>query len=207
MSAREDSPIRRWLRRFTLGSGPLKRRSDRVEVVGRLVVVLSFLAAPPLAVVAATATTTHLEAVAAAEAAERSRTQAVLLEDGPSPAISGATLGGYSNESVATVPVRAAWPGPGGSTRTGHVQVRPGTPAGTAVPVWVDPGGDLTRAPFDRQTIQASAAAMGALPLIGVPLATWTLYAVLCVVLEGQRERRWARDWAAVEPDWNSRSR
>ena len=43
------------------------------------------------------------------------------------------------------------------------------------------------------------------LPLIGVPLATWTLYVVLCVGLDARRDRRWEQDWAAVEPDWHSR--
>jgi hypothetical protein len=73
------------------------------------------------------------------------------------------------------------------------------------VRVWVDHEGTLTRAPLDRAGIPSSAAAMGVLPLIGVPLATWTLYSVLCCALDAHRERRWAQDWATVEPDWNSR--
>jgi hypothetical protein len=85
------------------------------------------------------------------------------------------------------------------------VLVRPGTPVGTALPAWVDRDGDLTRPPLDRTGIPSSAAAMGALWLVGVPLMTWTLYAVLCSILNAHRERRWAQDWAAVEPDWHSR--
>jgi hypothetical protein len=46
---------------------------------------------------------------------------------------------------------------------------------------------------------------MGALPLFGVPLMAWTLYAVLSFFLDVRRERRWERDWATVEPEWNSR--
>src|SRR3712207_2320343 len=56
MTVERDTLARRSLRRFTLGSGPLKRRSDRVQVAGRIVVVLSFLLAPLLAVVVSTAT-------------------------------------------------------------------------------------------------------------------------------------------------------
>jgi len=59
---------------FILGSGPLERASDRVEVAGRIVVVLSLLVAPALAVVA----TGHLHAVAAEAAAERTLVHAVL---------------------------------------------------------------------------------------------------------------------------------
>jgi hypothetical protein len=46
---------------------------------------------------------------------------------------------------------------------------------------------------------------VGALPMIGLPVVVWLLYALLCAVLNAHRERRWAEDWAAVEPKWNSR--
>jgi hypothetical protein len=203
MTAPKDGLIRRSMRRFTLGSGPLKRRSDRAQVIGRLVVVLSFLVAPPLAVAAATATTVHLQAVAAAEAAERSRTRAVLLEDATARRRMATDYSGGSPSMA--VPVQAVWPVPGGTSREGTVRVRPGLPVGTAVPVWVDREGYLTRPPLDRSGIPTRAATMGALPLFGVPLATWTLYAILRFALDTHRERRWAEDWAAVEPDWNSR--
>jgi hypothetical protein len=164
--------------------------------------VLSFLLAPPLAVAATNAATTHLQAMADAEAADRSRTSAVLLEDAPPPE-RGST--GYGEYTVASVPVRVVWSVPGGTSREGTVLVRPSTPAGTAVPVWVDREGNLTRAPLDPDDIPSSAAMLGVAPLIGLPLATWTLYAVLSFTLDARRERRWERDWAAVEPDWHSR--
>jgi hypothetical protein len=202
MTAPKDTLIRRALRRFVLGSGPLKRRSDRLQAIGRFAVVLSFLVAPPLAVAAATATMVHLQSVAAAEEAERSLVRAVMLEDAPSPA---GTSSAHGDPSVTRVPVTAVWSVPGGTPREGTVLVEPGTPVGTTLPAWVDREGNLTRAPLDRAGIPASAAAMGALPLIGVPLVTWTLYAFLCVALDAHRARRWAEDWAAVEPEWNSR--
>jgi len=202
MTALQDRVIRRSLRRFMLGSGPLKRRSDRLQVIGRIVVAVSLLLAPPLAVMATTTTTTHLEAVADAEAAERTRVRAVLLED--APAIPH-TSGDYSSYSDDRVHARAVWPLPDGTSRAGDVLTAPLTPAGTAVRVWVDRAGDVVRAPLDPTGIPTSAMVMGALPLFGVPLAAWTLYAVLCVLLDAHRERRWERDWATVEPDWNSR--
>jgi hypothetical protein len=202
MTAPHNSPVRRSLRRFTLGSGPLKRRSDRLQVVGRFVVVLSFLLAPPLAVAAATATTSHLQEVADAEHAARSPTSAVLLEEAGDPVTDGTDSGGYS---VARVQARAEWAVPGGGSREGIVLAPPRTAAGTVVPVWVDGEGNLTRAPFDRAAIPMSAYVMGALPLVGMPLAAWTVYAVLCFALNASRERKWERDWAAVEPDWHSK--
>jgi hypothetical protein len=202
MSAPKDTLIRRSLRRFTLGSGPLKRRSDRIQAIGRFLVALSFLVAPPLAVATVTATTAHLQSVADAEAGERSSTRAVLLEDAGPP---HRDISGEGSPSVVSVQARAMWTGPDGTEREGIVLVPPRTQLGTAVPVWVDREGNLTRAPLDRAEIPDSAYVVGALPLLGVPLVTWTLYAVLCFTLDARRERRWEQEWAAVEPDWNSR--
>jgi hypothetical protein len=169
-------------------------------MAGRLVVVLALLAAPPLAVAATTVTTAQLEALAEEEAAERSRVDAVLLEDAPEAAGSG-----YGGQEPVKVPARAVWPVPGGAERQGVVLVRPHTAAGTAVPVWVNRDGNVTSAPLDRSRTDSSAMTIGAVVLLGVPLATWTLYAVLCTALDAHRERRWAQGWAAVEPDWVSR--
>jgi hypothetical protein len=206
MSASRDTLVRRSLRRFLLGSGPLKRRSDRLEAVGRFVVVVSFLAAPPLAVAAMTATTAHLQTVAAVQAAERSRAHAVLVQDAPlpSPAEASTAANGFA---VTPVRAHARWTVPGGTRRDGTVLVDPGTPAGKELTVWVDREGDITEAPLDGAGVAASAASMAALPLVGLPLLAWTCHGCFCFVLNVRRERRWAQDWAAVEPQWNSRFR
>ncbi|MGY1643589.1 hypothetical protein ACI782_20985 [Geodermatophilus sp. SYSU D00703] len=203
MSTPTDTALRRSVRWFTLGSGPLKRGSDRLQVAGRLVVVLALLVAPPLAVAASAVTTGQLEALAAEEAAERTHVDAVLLEDAPeAPQAAGA---GYGGEDPVTVPAPAVWPVPGGTERQGVVLVRPGVTAGTTVPVWVHRDGHITRAPMDRSRIDSSAMSIGAVFFFGIPLATWTLYALLCAALDAHRDRRWARGWAAVEPDWATR--
>jgi hypothetical protein len=203
MAGSKHSATRGWLRRFTLGSGPLKRGSDRVQVMGRVVLALSFVLAPPLAVAAATAATAHYEAIAATQRAERVRTSAVLQEDAPTATHPS---GGAGDDSLPThVLARASWTVPGGTVRTGLLPVEPRTAAGTAVRVWVSRDGDLTGAPLDRSSITGTAATMGALPLIGIPAVTWALYAALCAALDARRQRRWTQDWAAVEPEWNSR--
>lgn len=202
MASLEDGGYRRLRRAFTLGSGPLKRRSDRIQVFGRVVVVLSFFLAPLLAVAVVNSTTTRLEAVAATEAAELTLTEAVLLEDAPRPP---RATGDFGDSSLPTVKARAMWSVPGGITREGLVRVEPRAPAGTAVPVWVDRDGDLSAAPLDRADIAGTGAAMGAAVLVAVPMAAWGLYALLCLVLDRARSRRWERDWAAVAPEWKSR--
>jgi hypothetical protein len=205
MSASEPGAIRRSLRRFTLGRGPLKRRSDRLQVLGRVLVVLAFLVAPPIAVAMTNATTGHLQRIAAEEATQRSQVRAVLLEDARRPDRSQSDYGDYGSSPDRPVQAPVVWTAPDGTSREGTVPVPPRTPAGASVPVWVDRDGDLTRAPLDPAGIAGTAAAYGLLPLIGVPLAAWTLYAVLCCALDAQRERRWGQDWAEVEPVWNSR--
>jgi hypothetical protein len=206
MTASRDGLVRRSLRRFVLGSGPLKRRSDRLETVSRFVVLVSFLAAPPLAVATMTATTAHLQSVAAVEATERSHVHAVLLHDAPppTPAEASTAANGYS---IMPVRAHAQWTAPGGSRRDGTVLVEPGTPAGRELTVWVDREGDITSAPLDPAAISASAATTAALTLVGLPLLVWTCHVCLCFVLNARREHRWAQDWAAVEPEWNSRFR
>jgi hypothetical protein len=181
-----------------MGTGPLKRRSDRAQMIGRLVVVLSFVVAPLLAVVAATATTTHLEGIAAEQAADRHRGSAVLLEDAPA----ASTRAGYEDGFSSDVPVHAAWSLPDGTTRDDVVLAKAGTPLGTAVPVWLDDDGNRTVAPLDRAGIPGTALTMAALPLVGLPIVTWTLYAVLCSTLDSSRERRWEQEWVTVEREW-----
>ena len=201
MTAQKNTLIRLALRRFTLGSGPLKRRSDRLQSMGRVVVVLSFFMAPLIAVGVGNSATAHLQSVATVEAADRTLVRAVLQEDAPPLRATG-----EGSDSLTRVHAQAEWSLPGGLPQEGPVLTRPGAPAGTVVPVWVDSEGNVTRAPLDRADIPTSAAAVAALPLIGVPAVTWTLYAFLCIALNNHRERRWEEDWAEVEPKWNSRS-
>jgi hypothetical protein len=201
MTAPRHGRFRRAVRGFTLGTGPLKRRSDRLQMVARLVVVLAVATAPALAVAAATATTANLESVAATEAADRHASRALLLRD--APAQTDREHAEYP--PVVTVATTGQWITPDGAVHVGPVRVRPGTRAGTSVPVWVGGDGDLTSAPLRRQSIQGSAMAMGALVLGGEPVAVWTLYFFLCFALDARRERDWEKGWAAVEPVWGTR--
>jgi hypothetical protein len=189
--------LRRAIRRFTLGSGPLKRRSDRVQLVARVLVVLAFVAAPPAAVVVAAVTTGDLEAVAATQAADRHQTRAVVLQDAPAPDSRAS-----DDVSLGAVPAQAGWTTPRGIARVGTALVRPGTRVGQTLTVWQDGDGNLTRPPRDRDDIPGSAMAVAAIPLLGLPLLAWTLYAAVCSVLEGHRDRRWTAEWAVVEPVW-----
>ena len=200
MTTPRHGRFRRAVRGFTLGSGPLKRRSDRLQMIARVVVVLAVAASPALAVAAATSTTANLESVATSEAADRHQGRALVLADAPED-----TDGRAEYPPVLTVTTTGQWTTPDGTVREGQVKVPPGTRAGTSVPVWVGSDGDLTIAPLPRQNIEGSAMAMGALVLGGVPIAVWTFYFFLCFALDARRERDWEKGWATVEPVWGTR--
>jgi hypothetical protein len=189
--------LRRALRRFTLGSGPLKRPSDRIQVLGRVLVALSVLAAVPLAFLAAAITRGSLESTAAAQAADRHAARAVVLADTRAP---DPTAGG----ALEVVRTEVRWPGARGVVRRGQLLLSAGTRAGTAIPVWVDRGGNLTIAPVDAQTIGRTSFAAGVAVLLAVPLVGWGLHALLCAVLDAHRRRRWTQGWARVEREWSS---
>jgi hypothetical protein len=199
VSREARTTLRQALRQFLLGSGSLKRGSDRVQMMGRVVVVLSFLVSGPVAVAAATATTHRMEAVAAAQAAERSQVPATVLED-------AALAPGWGATDAAppeVVFVQASWSA-GGQLQEGKAPVAVGTRAGAVVSIWVGGNGVPTRAPLDRDAVSRSVMTASAMALIGVPVAGFCLYAMLCVALDAHRTRRWEQEWGAVEPRWSS---
>jgi len=97
------------LRRFTLGSGPLKRTSDRLQFLARVLLVVSLVTAIPVSLAVATAAYTQARTQALAQAADRHRVTARLLDAVPAPA-------GEAQNSMS--PVRkwatAVWTDPAG---------------------------------------------------------------------------------------------
>jgi hypothetical protein len=179
------------LRRFTLGSGPLKRTSDRLQFLSRLVLLLAVLVVVPLSAVVGSSVSGHLHAVARQQAAVRTSVPATLLFDA-------------ATGDRATTPTTAAWAGADGVPRTGAVPAPAGARAGSVVRVWVDTAGTLTTAPLGDGDIAAdtiAAVVLGpgsALALLGLA------HVVLVTVLDRRRARRWAEGWAAVEPLWTA---
>lgn len=189
---------RRW---FLLGSGPLKRTSDRLQLAGRVIVVLSLLAAVPLAVLAAGLTRTRLGAEAGAQAATRHQVRAVVLADAGSAPSAGAD----SSATVSVVQVEVGWRAAGGAVRRASLLVPGGTTAGTTVSLWVDRAGHVTTAPLDAGDIGNNSVAVAVAVTAGVPMLVWGSYCGLCVVLDVRRHRRWGREWARVEREWRAR--
>jgi hypothetical protein len=175
-------------------------------MAGRLLVLLSLLAAVPLAVVVAGIVRSRLEASAAAQAAASQETSAVVLEDTSledtalDPPYAGGESAGFS-----VVRAEVNWHGPRGVVRNGTLMVQAGTVAGTRVPVWIDRSGYLTNAPLDPATISDDAVLMGLAVAAGVPGTVWGLHCGLCAGLDAHRARRCGQDWARVEREWRAR--
>jgi hypothetical protein len=193
----DSPPSRTLLRRFTLGSGPLKRGCDRVEVAVRVAVLCLLLLAAPAGLVAGNVTAGSLHASTAARTAALHREPAVLLADAP-PA---------EGSTRSTVPTRATWAAPDGSGRTGTVAAPRGAHAGSAVGIWVDDAGTPVPAPATGPQITAQGALAGVLTALALLIAAGS--AQLCAGwwLARHRASRWAAAWATVEPLWASRLR
>jgi hypothetical protein len=186
---------RTW-RRFSLGSGPLKRGTDRVQALSRVLLLVIVLAAIPVALCTASTSRGHLIGAAAAQARSRHQVQAVLLQDAVSSTASYESAPYYA-------PVR--WTtAAGGGARVDTLPVPPGARAGTSVPVWVDAAGNLTAAPLGERDIRREARLIGIGSGIGLVLAGWVLHALVCQGLARRRDRQWTAGWSAVEPLWTA---
>ena len=184
--------------RFMLGSGPLKRSTDRIQVLARVLLVLTVLMAVPIALAVATATGSSIRSVADAEAASRHQVSATLVEDAVAPPMSDA------EHAVMSARVDATWSGATG-IRRGAVRAPAAAKAGSTVDIWVDDSGALTTAPMDGsqvvgQTILASLATFA-----GISAAAGLGYVTIYRLLERGRMRRWGHDWSVVEPVWSGK--
>jgi hypothetical protein len=186
----------RALRRFTLGSGPLRRGSDRIEFLSRLLVLVVVVLSVPVALAVGTVVRSDLASDAAREAVELHLVSAVATADAASP-----TDAVLARSSV----VPARWTAPDGSVVDGEVPAPVGTRADDAVPVWTTRAGVPTDAPMSSVDVTITALVVAVLGWSGTVALTALAHAALCGVLGLHRDRRWTREWAAVEPTWTRR--
>ena len=183
------------LRRFSLGSGPLKRGSDRLQFLARILLACSLLLSIPIALAVATATHSQARLEAAAQAAERHRGSARLLDDAP------LTRAG-SDDLLVTSQAEAVWTGPAGADEKGILTVPAGTKAGSTVPIWLDQHGHRMPRPLSDSDIMGRSVSHAVVTLLLLSLLEVGAYASLRQALDRSRSRRWAAEWASVEPRW-----
>jgi hypothetical protein len=184
----------RLFRRFMLGSGPLKRGSDRVQVAARLLLLTLLLLAAPIAMAVATVTGSQTRSLANSQAADRRQVDATLVADAP-PA-------GDGDHAGAETAVPVVWTAPSGTQREGIANVRAQAKSGDTVTIWVDGAGNVAVRPLDTAAVVARAIAFGVATFLGLSTLATAGYIGVRRLLDRNRLRRWAADWAAVEPVW-----
>jgi hypothetical protein len=185
-------------RRFTLGSGPLKRRSDRLEFLARVVLVGALLAAVVVALAVARTTYVHARAEAAVEAADRHRVTAHLVADAPMPATE-------TGDTPDMEQAAAVWTDTAGIQRPVTVSVLAGARAGSATSVWIDDQGRTTPRPLTEGDVTGRSVGQGLGTVVGLAMLLFGAYGFVLLLLDRSRSRRWAADWEVVEPVWMGR--
>jgi hypothetical protein len=176
-----------------LGSGPLKRASDRIQVLARVLLVALVLGAVPVALAVATAAGSSTRSVADAQSASRHRVTATLVEDAAPPAA----------DTDRATPVAATWTDLHGRARKEIIRGPAGAKTGSTVTIWIDDSGDVTVPPLDDSDVVDQAVLSGVSTFLGISAAAVLGYISLRHALERSRMRRWAADWAVVEPVWS----
>ncbi|NEK56263.1 hypothetical protein GCU56_00040 [Geodermatophilus sabuli] len=196
MASDVPGPARSMTRRFTLGRGPLRRGSDRVQVASRVLLLLVVLLSVPVALTVGTVVRGDLLATAEREAGERSPTQAVATEDASAS---------YGTGAAARAVVAARWTAPDGTEVEGDVRGPAGTRPGDVVEIWVTADGRSVDPPMSGRQATLSAVVLATVGWFGALAAAGGGHAAVCWLLDRHRDREWTRGWAAVEPTWTRR--
>jgi hypothetical protein len=180
-------------------SGRLDDAPDHAERVARflLSIVIATVLAIALAVAAATYSQRH--AAATAQATERHLAVARLLADVPMP----------TEDAVARPPLErgtAVWHDGTGAAHLMPVLAPAGAPAGFAVPVWFDRHGTVTPPPLSGGDVLQQTVGQGVLTFCCLALVAICGYRLFRALLARRPSRRWASEWAVVEPMWTRRA-
>jgi hypothetical protein len=163
-------------------------------------VVLLLTLAVPVGLAVGTAVYTQGRADAAVQAASRHRTTAQLLDAPATPPPSAA-------DGAAQPPARArvTWAVPSGGTRQSVVDVPDGARANSAIWIWVDEGGALTRAPLTSGDAVREGFALGIFAFLAFTVVTVLSYESVRLLLDRSRARSWAVEWGVIEPVWTGK--
>ncbi|AVV45894.1 hypothetical protein PYK79_22730 [Streptomyces sp. ID05-04B] len=177
------------------GADSLRRTSDRVEHwFRRFLTVVLLVGLPTASVSAGLASYEASMRTVRAQAAERHQVTARLAS----------TVGG---DEWAKRPAQVRWTDADGTTRTGSALVKPGTPKGTTVRIWVDRNGTVTTEPTTTLNAIAAGWLIGGMTAFGVAAGTQAARAGMRRALDRRRYAQWDAEWNLVEPFWSARFR
>jgi hypothetical protein len=185
----------RWL---GFDGNPLRRGTDRIEAILRLVLIILLVAVIPAAAIAAGRWADH-QALhrAQLERAMDHLVTAVLLENAPASGMPDP----YT--SVQTAWVRARWQPPGQPPRAGEVLAVAGARQGSTVRTWIDRSGAVTAPPADHRVIVGY---VFLAVMVTCQLSWLVLLAAVLLVrraLDRRRLNAWEAEWRAAGPHWS----
>jgi hypothetical protein len=185
---------RAWLaRRLGLDGNELRRTSDRIEAWLLLALIVAFI---PLAVLTTGAVVRSVDHYGA-----RELRSGIPLRQVTAVLLPGVPAAGASPTGSAWSWEPARWTADG-LTHTGNVPVAPGTPAGMAIPIWVNPAGQAELPPLTAAQVKARAALAAVATPPVVALWLWLVWRGLRWRLDRHRLASWARAWSQVESQW-----
>jgi len=175
-------------------AGLPRRVTDRVEDAVAWALLACALFVVAVGVVTGIAVYAASVQRASAEAAERTPTTAVLVQDVPNVPV--------TNPTVGRMPAAATWRDADGVVHTGVVDAGVGLVAGAEVPVWLDRSGAVVPAPMSA--LDAEAVGFGAgvvVVLTGGAVLAW-IWWVVRRAAAARNAATWEREWAQVGPAW-----
>jgi hypothetical protein len=177
---------------------PLRRRTDRIEAVIRLAILVMFLTAVPAATLAAGREADHLALRQAhAQQAADHKVTAVLLQAAPTTGVPDP----YT--SVQLTLVLARWQPPGQPSRTGQVLAPAGARAGSTVTVWIDGSGAVTGPPPDHRMIAGDVCIAALVTCLVTSLLVLGSSTLARHALDRRRLRAWDAEWRVTGPRWS----
>jgi hypothetical protein len=111
-----------------------------------------------------------------------------------------ASTGGYTVSSL--VPAPARWTTPAGTTRTGDIQVLPGSVRGNAVKIWTDPAGAVTSPPATAEQAAGQGTFAAIMAVVLTLVTCCSAAGITRMILNRRRLAAWDADWAVTAPMW-----
>ncbi|MEU2001305.1 hypothetical protein ACH47B_11100 [Rhodococcus sp. NPDC019627] len=166
---------------------PLMRRSDRIENLLTLAVIVLAFAMLPLAIFAGAKTAASQEVLAEQQTSEFRTVTATTLADS-----TGVTMSSdVAPSGVDTAPAKWTW---GDQTRRADITVDPATPAGAEEQIWVDGEGNLTTQPMSASAARVAGVIAGLFTWFVVMMIAMSGFLITRASLNRARDAQWDRD-------------
>ncbi|MCQ4120547.1 Rv1733c family protein [Rhodococcus tibetensis] len=166
---------------------PLMRRSDRIENLLTLAVIVLAFAMLPLAIFVGAKTAASQQVLAEQQTSEFRTVTATTFADS-----TGVTMSSdVAPSGVDTAPAKWTW---GDQTRRADITVDPATPAGTEEQIWVDGEGNLTTQPMSASAARVAGVIAGLFTWFVVMMIAMSGFLITRASLNRARDAQWDRD-------------